>query len=268
MSSKPSHDDTPERLRDLQMAFAGHLRDPDAIAAPDDVEDRRMAIYRRLFYRNILSLVSSAYPVLKSLYSKEGWERLAREFFIEHRPRSPLFPEVPREFLRYIQEKRQTREGDPPFIVELAHYQWVSVALNVEATDLETIEADPRGDLLDESPVLSPLAWPLSYNYPVHRICKEFQPAEPPEEPTHLLVYRRRDDKVRFMQINAVSRLLLEQMQASPEVSGREMLRAVATAIGRPDPDELAGAGQSLLEGWRDKDIVLGTRPAKDPADD
>ncbi len=174
-----------------------------------------------MFFNNIRALVSSAYPVLKSLYDDEDWTRLVREFFVEHRSRSPLFPEVPREFLRYIQEQRQSREGDPPFILELAHYQWVSVALNIEATELEEIEADQAGNLLEESPVLSPLAWPVSYNYPVHEICKEFQPGEPPEEATHLLVYRRRDDKVRFMKINAVSRVLLDHMQACRDANER-----------------------------------------------
>lgn len=264
MNQTPSHDDTPERLRDLQMAFAGHLRNPDATAPPDDVEDRRMAIYRRLFFNNVRALVSSAYPVLKSLYNDEDWTQLVREFFVEHRSRSPLFPEVPREFLRYIQEQRQSREGDPPFILELAHYQWVSVALNIEATELEEIEADPAGNLLDESPVLSPLAWPVSYSYPVHEICKDFQPEEPPEAATHLLVYRRRDDKVRFMKINAVSRVLLDHMQACREAnerpSGRDMLRAVAQHIGHADPGTLVTAGESLLRDWLDRDIVLGTQ--------
>lgn len=267
MSKAPPHDDTPERLLAIQESFAGHIRNPDEVSAPGDVEDRRMKIYRDLFFKNILNFMSGGYPVLKSLYSDEDWTQLVRDFFIEHRCRTPLFPELTREFLRYLQEGRQDREGDPPFLLELAHYEWVELGLKIEATELDKVEANPEGDLLEESPVLSPLAWPLSYRFPVHEICKEFQPTEPPPRETHLLVYRRRDDEVRFMQINAVSRLLLEQMQTSPEASGREMLRAVAAAIGRPDPDELAVAGKALLEGWRDKDIVLGTRPANDPAD-
>lgn len=266
MSKSAPHDNPPERLKDMQLAFAGHLRDPDRVSAPSDVEDRRMAIYRRLFFNNIHALISSSYPVLKSLYSDEEWRQLAREFYVEHRARSPLFPEVPREFLRYIQEQRKSREGDPPFMLELAHYQWVSVALKIDATELEDVDANPQGDLLDESPVLSPLAWPVSYNYPVHLICEDFQPEAPTEEATHLLVYRRGDDTVGFMQINPVSRLLIDQMKACEESgsrpSGREMLNAVGKAIGRDQPDALAEVGRDLLAGWRAKDIVLGTRPA------
>lgn len=260
----PSHNDTPEHLRDLQLAFAGHLRDPEGVAAPGDVEDRRMAIYRRLFYNNTRALVSSAYPVVKSLYSDEDWNQLVREFFIEHRSHSPLFPEVPREFLRYLQEQREAREGDPPFLLELAHYQWVSVALNIDPADAAEIDVETNGDLLEDSPVLSPLAWPVSYAYPVHEICPDFQPEAPPEEPTHLLVYRRRDDKVRFMKINAISRLLLDQMKACDEAgeqpSGRDLLTAVAHNIGYADPEAMVKAGGGLLRDWLERDIVLGTR--------
>ena len=53
-------------FRALQMAFAGHIRNPE-LAAPENIEDRRMAIYRRLIFNNIQSFCSNAFPVLKSL---------------------------------------------------------------------------------------------------------------------------------------------------------------------------------------------------------
>ncbi len=263
MSKAASHDNTPERLLALQTQFAGHIRDPQQVSAPQGIEDRRMAIYRDLFFKNLRNFISNGYPVLRSLYDYEQWDQLVRDFFVEHRCRTPLFPELSREFLRYIQEHRQGREGDPPFMLELAHYEWVELALKIEPAEPETIEANPEGDLLKESPVLSPVAWPLSYSFPVHRISKGFQPQEAPPEPTHLLVYRGRDENVHFMQINAVSRLLLDQMRSGEGATGRDMLGAVASAIGHPDPDALLTAGRELLAGWLAKDIVLGTRPAQ-----
>lgn len=266
MKKPTPHDDTPERLHSMQMAFAGHLRNPEAVPPPSDVEDRRMEIYRGLFFRNIRSFIAGSYPVLRSLYEDDAWDQLIRDFYYDHRCQTPMFPELSREFLRYLQESRTQREDDYLFMIELAHYEWVEHALKIEVTEIDSVEADPTGNLLDHSPVLSPLAWPLSYNFPVQRICKDYIPTEPPEEPTHLLVYRRRNDRVRFMKINAVSRLLLDQLQANPgsssRPSGRDMLRAVASAIGRQDPDDLNAVGEQLMAGWMDKDIILGTRPA------
>ena len=198
----------PENLARTQERFAAHLRNPEKHAAPEDVEDRRMEIYRNLFFRNIHNFISNNFPVLRKLYSEQQWDQLVREFYDEHKSRTPLFPEIPREFLHYIQEERQDRPGDPPFMLELAHYEWVELAVSLDEHEIDDVPADPDGDLLEGIPVLSPLAWPVSYQYPVHRIRPDYQPQEPPDEATHLLVYRNRQDDVKFMQLNAVSALL------------------------------------------------------------
>ncbi len=39
----------PEALARLQEEFAAHIRDPQNMAAPEGIEDRRMGIYRDLF---------------------------------------------------------------------------------------------------------------------------------------------------------------------------------------------------------------------------
>jgi RNA polymerase sigma factor (sigma-70 family) len=59
---------------------------------------------------------------------------------------------------------------------------------------------DPEGDLMRGYPIASPLAWPLAYRWPVHRLAPGFQPAEPPAVPTFLVVYRDDSDAVRFLE--------------------------------------------------------------------
>jgi len=251
----------PQRLAQAQREFAAHIRDPDRHPAPADVENRRMAIYRRLFFNNINSLLSGNFPVLRSLYAKESWLRLVRDFYAGHRCSTPLFPEVAKEFLRYLEE-RKPASGDPPFLRELAHYEWVELALSLDEREIGEVPADRAGDLLAGRPVLSPLAWALSYRYPVHRIQADFQPAEPPAEATHLLVYRNRQDTVRFMLLNAVTRLLLQQLRESPGLSGSEHLSRVAQSIGHRKPQRVIEAGAAVLEDLRERDIVLGSLPA------
>jgi len=254
-------DAAPEALARLQTSFAAHIRDPQSKAAPDGIEDRRMGIYRNLFFNNIKSFVSGNFPVLKTLFSDDAWTDLCRDFYKEYRCHTPLFPELPREFLKYLQNHRQQRDGDPPFMLELAHYEWVELALSLDEADPDDIEADKQGDLLSGVPVLSPLAWPLSYTYPVHQIRPDFQPAEAPAEPTHLLVWRQRDFTVKFMQINDISLLLLQKMKAETQYTGLELLKAVAGIIHHPKPDVVITGGATLLKDLRDKEVILGTRP-------
>lgn len=250
----------PERLARLQEKFAGHIRDPDRREPPSGIENRRMHVYRRLFFNNIDSLLTNNFPVLRSLYAETDWRRLVRDFYAEHRCQTPLFPEVAKEFLRYLQDHRGKRDGDPPFMLELAHYEWVELALTIDEREHSDVPADRDGDLLEGRPVLSPLAWPLSYRFPVHRIGKSFQPAEPPTDPTHLLVYRNRQDEVRFMTLNDVTRLLIDVLGDDSADSGRASLLRVAEAIGHSRPERVVEAGAAVLQDLLERDVLLGVR--------
>jgi len=249
----------PGRTRQMQMAFAAHIRNPDSEVAPDGVEDRRMKIYRELFFNNISSMLSSNFPVLRGIYDDQNWQRLIRDFYSEHRCRTPLFPELAKEFLRYLQDIRGQRPADPAFLLELAHYEWVELALALDERELDDVPADRDGDLLEGIPMLSPLAWPLGYHFPVHQIKPDFQPTEAPAQASHILVYRNRQDTVKFMLLNEVTRFLLEIMQEDDGSSGKELLRKVATTIHHPDPERMIPAGARLMEDLRQKDVLLGT---------
>lgn len=254
-------DTTPESLASLQTRFAAHIRDPQSVAAPEGIEDRRMGIYRDLFFNNICNFISSNFPVLKTLYEETAWTDLCREFYRDYRCHTPLFPELPREFLKYLQDHRQNHTGDPAFMLELAHYEWVELALSLDETDIDDIQVDPMGDLLTGIPVLSPLVWPLSYQFPVHRIRADFQPVTAPEKATHLLVWRQQDYQVKFMQLNETSMLLVQKLKEETDKSGLDLLKAVASDINHPKPDVVIEAGKALLSELKEKQVILGTRP-------
>lgn len=251
--------DRPEQLSQLQTAFAAHLRDPDSVPAPAGIEDRRLQIYRDLFFNNICKFLASNFPVLHKIYGEKAWRVLAREFYKEHRAHTPLFPELPKEFLRYVQEQRADRDGDPPFLLELAHYEWVELALGLDTHELDEVPTDSQGDLMQGIPLLSPLAWPLAYSFPVHRISPEFQPDTAPEEPTRLLAYRDRGDKVRFMEINPVTWILLEKLKTAT-LTGREIMQSIADDIGHSNPEAVIKHGQQILDDLLQRDVLLGTK--------
>jgi hypothetical protein len=193
-------------LRDQQLAMARHLRNPDQVPGPEGVEPRRLKIYQDLIYKNLEGFISGAFPVLRSLYADDGWRELVRKFMDGHRCHSPYFLEISQEFLQYLMEEHVTRECDPPFLAQLAHYEWVELALDV--SEEVHPEASYQGDLRDAVLTLSPLAWSLRYAYPVHRIGPGFQAGE--GEPCYLVVYRDRTDAVRFMELNEATARLLD----------------------------------------------------------
>jgi len=242
-----------------QYEFAAHIRDPEHNRAPAHLEDRRMKIYRDLFYNNVEGFLSSGFPVLRELMNDTDWHSLARDFFAHHQCRSPLFLEISREFLNYLEQERGERPDDFPFLLELAHYEWVELALSIADIDEQTVAADPQGDILDGTPVLSPFAWPLSYRYPVHRISPDFIPAAPGEQTTYLLVYRNNSDEVGFMELNQVSARLFALLQEDPARSGRKALAMIADELQHPDADAVTSGGKQILQEWRQRGIILGT---------
>ena len=249
----------PEFIR-RQYEFAAHIRDPGHAPAPTDIEDRRMGIYRELFYNNVESFLSGTFPVLRRIHADHSWHALVRDFFARHRSRTPLFLEIPREFLNWLEHEYNAQPGDLPFLYELAHYEWTELALSVAEQTPEQVNVDPEGDLLAGIPVLSPLAWHLTYQYPVHRIGPDYLPDQPGEPPTLLVVYRDRKDEVGFMAVNPVTKRLLELIDEDTHASGRELLTRIATELSHPQPDVVITGGAEILQGLRNKDIILGTQ--------
>lgn len=246
-------------LREAQLQFAAHLRDPETVAPPADVEDRRMQVYRDLFFNNVASLLAGVFPVLERILGPGRWGALVRDFYRDHRCHTPLFLEVSQEFLAYLGEERTAGTGDPPFLYELAHYEWVELALSVDEAALDEARVDPSGDLLAGVPVLSPLAWPLAYRYPVHRLAPEFQPSEPPAEQSFYVACRNRSDEVRFMHANAVTLRLVELLRLHPGRTGRAQLEALADELPQVDRAALLTGGAATLRELRAGDVVLGT---------
>lgn len=255
--------EVPARLKAQQYGFAAHLRDPSDAPAPDGIEDRRLQIYRELFYNNVENLLGNNFPVIRALRGDAAWHALVRDFYREHRCHTPLFPELGREFLRYLEARQQQGRGDPAFLLELAHYEWVELALALDEHDLDAIEHDPQGDLLAGVPLPSPTAWPLAYAWPVQRISAEFRPDMPPAQPTFLLVVRDRADKVQFKAIDALGFALMQSLHDNPgALSGRELLQALAQQHGVAEVESFVAGGARLLEQLRARDAILGTRCA------
>jgi hypothetical protein len=244
------------------LAFAAHIRDPATEPAPNDVEDRRMAIYRELFYNNIESLLAGNFPVLRKLLADDHWHAMVRDFYARHRAQTPYFHEIAQEFLDYLQNERAKEPRDPPFLLELAHYEWVELAISISEGVADCSDADPNGDLIEGIPVVSPLAWNLTYRYPVHKIAPDFQPDSPGLEPTHLVVYRTRADEVQFLEINAVTQRLLQLLRESSHGNGRQVLTRIAEELQHPRPELVIQTGRALLHDLHRRNILLGTHRA------
>jgi len=236
----------PELLRQQQFALSKHIRDPSENPPPPNIEDRRLAIYRDLFYNNIEGLLSGNFPVIREILDDETWHELIHAFYREHLCQTHLFPEVPREFIRFL----ETRSAqDPAWLVELAHYEWVELALDLAEND-EFIDDVfiSNENILDTAFSLSPLSWSLGYQWPVHRLSPGFLPENKPATPTFLLVRRDQDYKIHFDEIGALIFRLLQLISDAPELTARQQLTTLAQEANADDLESFIELGFGLYE--------------------
>ena len=243
-----------------QYAFTAHIRDPEKNTIPGGIEDRRMKIYRELLYNNIESFVASGFPVIRSIYSDENWHKMVRDFFAHHQSKTPYFLEISQEFIDYLENERETQTTDPAGLLELAHYEWVELALHVSEETINMGQIDANGDLLTQTPVFSPVAWPLLYQFPVHTMGPNNLPEQAPAQPSYLVVYRNRNDEVKFLEINPVTARLINLLQENSSFTGLDAIEHIIEEMQHPNPDVVKQGGLAALEELQQYGIILGTK--------
>jgi hypothetical protein len=225
-----------------QAAFAARIRRPHVEPLPSGVSVERMAVYEELFFNNIEGFLASTFPVTRGMFKDARWQRLVRNFIAGHRCRTPYFLHIGEEFIAWLQGGYPAEVDDSPYLLELAHYEWIELAL-----DVADVELPVRG--------WSPLAWPLAYAWPVQRLGRDYRPVEPPGEPTCLLAWRDATDKVRFQQLSAFAYRLALRLQAGERSVDALLALAVESAL-EPDESYFTHA-RALLDDWRRQDILF-----------
>ena len=237
-------------------ALAAHVRNPATQPGPPGIEDRRLAVYRELVFNNLAGLLGQGFPVIRATLGEADWAELVRRFLVEHACHTPLFPALGGEFVGFLAEA----QVDPArlWLAELAHYEWAEADL--QSSDAPMPPHDPAGDLLDGVPLLSPLAWPLAYRWPVDRIGPGHQPTDPPVAPTLVLLRRAASGEVRFSTLSPLLYQLLESIAANQDLSGRALLRLLAAGIGHADADAFIDEARPMLARLHEEGILPGTR--------
>ncbi|MDF1581928.1 MAG: putative DNA-binding domain-containing protein [Methyloprofundus sp.] len=235
-----------------QAEFSAYIRNPNSQPCPSDVAPQRMQMYRELFFNNVEGFLSSNFPVLHKILNQEQWRQLAQDFFSQHQSTTPYFSEIPEEFILYLQNERQIQADDYPFMLELAHYEWVEMALSI-AQDTLPEKSNPQTLTQLQKISLSPLTWLLAYQYPVHKISPNYLPIEAPEQGTYLAVYRDKLDEVKFIELAPMSFRLLQTLQEQQTKRISDCLKEV---LPKDSSEALQNAAIGALQQFLDKQLI------------
>jgi uncharacterized protein len=233
-----------------QLEFTAHIRNPSANKKPAKVKDARIAVYREIVFNNMFGSVSACFPVCKSILNAREWKKLVREFFAQHQASTPIFREIPQQFLEFL----KTVENLPEYFQALAHYEWVELAVASQLT--ETIKLSKKTDFLNEKPVLAPAHMLLKYDFAVHKISKKYLPKT--AESTHLLVFRNTENQVKFIELNPMTFELLCLIDDNG-MAGEQALVQLAEHIKHQDTDAIIQFGGGILADLARQQAIIGS---------
>jgi hypothetical protein len=241
-----------------QTTMGLYLRDPEHNAPPTEMDPVRAQVYRDLVFANLSSLLSGTFPVLLKILGDEHWRLLVRIFLRDYRARTPKFGEIAQEFVEFLAAGPQALSDGPwpPFMVELAHYEWVEMAL--QQSDAEPLVGGDATLLLDRALQVSPLAWPLAYAWPVQLLGPDYQPDALPDQPTLLLVRRAEDWSVKFSGLSPLAWRLLQRIGEFPGLTGFAQLQGLAVEAGAVGSLEFLEGGLALLRQMHEEGVVGG----------
>jgi hypothetical protein len=242
----------------VQQQFAAAIRDP-AQALPAGVTQERMAVYQELFFNNVLNFVNSAFPVLTTLYLPSLWLAKVRLFFQTSKLPSPYFLDIAESFLDWLQQQ-PLDAADPPFLLELAHYEWIELYL---ATAHRQNDGPWLQQIENNQPLaVDELALLLSYQFPVSQISADFQPTQPTNEPSLLLVYRDPAQDIKFVALTQLSATVLQLLINAPGQSLVELTTTLQTLAPQLTNAALSAGAAQLLDELAKKGVIRAFQAA------
>jgi len=248
-------------LRETQLGFTSWLRDPEKTKAPADIPLRRMQAYRELVTNNVASAIDSCFPVASELVGAHRWENLVGSFFTEYRCTSPIYRDIPAQFLKWLEASAPADlRADYPWLLELLHYEWMELALDIDPEEIPSSGIAIHGRPLEGVPILNPLARLLTYRFAVHRISNESRPERPEPNPVHLVMVRQRDHEIGFLEVNPLVARLVEVLRDNDTRTGSEVLDSLQAEYPSIPPAAFRDGGTAALTELMQREIILGTR--------
>ncbi|MGR9088593.1 MAG: HvfC family RiPP maturation protein [Gammaproteobacteria bacterium] len=248
-----------------QRQFLQYLRRPDSAPLPSGFAPERTAVYVDLLYNKFDESLTTCFPVINGLLSKEAWRALLLDFIAEHRCRTPYYRRIPDEFVQYLQDVRH-RSEDWPFLAELAHFEWIELQLSITEAEPVVFKTLTKAKLLTNAPVFAPVLQLLHYRWPVQDINPAFLPMEAHATTTHILGFRDRDDQVQFMALSPMTAHLV--ILLGNGFNGQRALETLGAGLDEAAYHTFLQFGLDVMIDLHRRGAIVDARPADFSGDD
>lgn len=242
----------------MQRQFLAHLRNPEQQPLPTGFSPKGTTLYIDLLYNKFNDNLEICFPLTRIILGEKNWRQLLKDFIARHRCLSPYYRQIPDEFIAYLQNEH-TNNAAPPYLLELAHFEWVELALAITKEVPTTAYSDTITDWLTCRPLFAPVFQLLNYAYPVQHINANYQPTTQPEQATYILGFRDANDAVQLIELNPATARLLEILYETNDTVG-EALQQIARELRQPEPSKLFAFGVEALTELMRQGAILGAQ--------
>ena len=219
-------------FQDLQRQFLAHLRTPEQQPLPTGFDQQGSAIYVDLLYNKFNDSLTTCFPVTYAILGETAWQELLNDFIAGHRCLSPYYRQIPDEFVQYLQNERQVTD-DLPFLAELAHFEWVELALSIAEAEPVVTEILSDAQLMEAVLVFTPVIRLL-----------------------HFLGFRDAADQVQFIALNPATASLVLQLQN--QYTAKQALQALGKDLTPSELSNLMLFGKDILADLYRQGAIIG----------
>ncbi len=239
-----------------QTEFSAHIRAPKLHKKPANVNAKRMAVYQKAVFNNIAESASLCFPVCQAVYGTRAWGKLLRKFLANFAATSPIFREIPAQFLQFLNAQKDL----PAYFYQLAHYEWIELAVSSQID--KPANLSEIANFVDEKPALAPAHRLLQYDYSVHKISFDFKPSKQYKpsivDKTFLLVFRNSVFDVKFIELNLITYQLLHIIESN-NMTGKQALMRLAEETKIEDSAALFKFGLDILTELANQEAIVGS---------
>lgn len=243
----------PYSLQKFQLEFGDYLRSQ---SASDTIPHKVGKIYQDLIFNNVSSFLNQCFPICRAILG-DNFKTLSLYFFQRYPTHSPYFSEIPMQFVDFLSKLNDDNDSDwhnaitlqksdadfvPDYLPELAHYEWLELYVDTLPDTTPKVIIDSNN-----SYALNHSVQNHHYHYPVHTISVDNSDIEPSD--AFLVVLKDNNDKIEFIQINALTHLLIDFMQNSEQTysSNEQLVRDFGQSIDYDNIDELLAYTDDLF---------------------
>lgn len=189
---------------------------------PSPSGERRLAVYPRLVSLDWIGVIDKLYEATRhaiEAHRPGTWARLRAELGRTHPPEHWDINDYGRPFPDWIAAKRESGENLPPFIEQLADFEWLEFITWTAADSAATTKVEPTLAV-------------RQYSYAVPAFARAVRrgesPDPPAQKPTTVAIYRRPDTLLVHVFYLSMAGLLVLALAAG-EVTESDLARAGVT---------------------------------------